>query len=160
EPVLWLRHLLRYKEPIPSFTEAGFCFVLIMLAQFISMRAFSQSLASVPPAQMGFATTKLLVIQQLTTIACPELFMGLILTTSVRQTFRVKWSRWKFLAVAAVLPFVLHPLSLELVASLQWFFPQLPAGATKLLKTMADHEQPLWLILLAFAAAPAICEEL
>ncbi|HLQ45431.1 MAG TPA: ABC transporter permease, partial [Planctomycetaceae bacterium] len=106
EPGLWLRHLLRDKEPIPSFTEAGFCFVLIILAQFISMRAFSQSLASVPPAQMGFAMTKLLVIQQLTTIACPALFMGLILTTSVRQTFRVKWSGWKFLAVAAVLPFV------------------------------------------------------
>ncbi|MEO1996096.1 MAG: ABC transporter permease, partial [Planctomycetaceae bacterium] len=31
---LWLRHLLRDKDPTPSFTEAGFCFILIMLLQF------------------------------------------------------------------------------------------------------------------------------
>ncbi|HLQ46200.1 MAG TPA: CPBP family intramembrane glutamic endopeptidase, partial [Planctomycetaceae bacterium] len=160
EPGLWLRHLLRDKEPTPTFTEAGFCFVLIMLAQFISMRAFGPSLASAPAEQMGFEMMKLLVIQQLTTIACPALFMGLILTTSVRQTLRVHGPHWTFLAVAAVLPFVLHPLSLELIASLQWFFPQLPEWATRSFKTMADREQPLWLILLAFAAAPAMCEEL
>ena len=160
EPALWFKHLLRDKEPTPSFTEAGFCFVLIMLAQFASMRAFGQSIASVAPEQMGEAMMRLLVIQQLAIIACPALFMGLILTTSVRQTFRLRWPGGKFLAIAALLPFTLHPLSLELVASLSWFFPQLPEGAARLMKTMSDHEQPLWLILLSFAAAPAICEEL
>ena len=160
EPALWIKHLLRDKEPIPSFTEAGFCFVLIMLAQFVSMRAFGQSIAAVAPEQMGAAMMRLLVIQQMAIIACPALFMGLILTTSVRRTFRLRWPGTKFIAIAALLPFTLHPLSLELVASLSWFFPQLPEGAARLMKTMSDHEQPLWLILLSFAAAPAICEEL
>ncbi len=160
EPALWFKHLLRDKEPTPSFTEAGFCFVLIMLAQFVSMRAFGQSIAAVAPEQMGAAMMRLLVIQQMAIVACPALFMGLILTTSVRRTFRLRWPGTKFLAVAALLPLTLHPLSLELVASLSWFFPQLPEGAARLMKTMSDHEQPVWLILLSFAAAPAICEEL
>ncbi|MCX7422232.1 MAG: ABC transporter permease subunit [Planctomycetia bacterium] len=160
EPALWFKHLLRDKEPTPSFTEAGFCFVMIMLAQFASMRAFGQSIAFVAPEQMGEAMMRLLVIQQIAIIACPALFMGLILTTSVRQTFRLRWPGWRFVVIAALLPFTLHPLSLELVASLSWFFPQLPEGAARLMKTMSDHGQPLWLILLSFAAAPAICEEL
>ena len=160
EPALWLKHLLRDKEPTPNFTEAGFCFVLIMLAQFVSMKAFGQSIASVSADQIGTQMLKLMVIQQLAIVACPALFMALILTTSVRQTLRLNLPNWKFLAVAAVLPFLLHPLSLELMASLQWFFPQLPEGATRLLQTMGEGEQPFWLLLIAFAAAPAICEEL
>ncbi len=160
EPALWFKHLLRDKEPTPNFTEAGFCFVLIMLAQFVSMKALGQSIASVSADQMGTQMLKLMVIQQLAIIACPALFMALILTTSVRQTLRLYLPDWKFLAVAAVLPFLLHPLSLELMASLSWFFPQLPEGAVRLLKTMGEGEQPFWLLLIAFAAAPAICEEL
>ena len=157
---LWLKHLLREKEPTPTFTEAGFCFVIIMLAQFASMRAFGQSIASAAPDEMGVQMMKLLVIQQLAIIACPALFMALILTTSVRQSLRLWLPNWKFVAVAALLPFALHPLSLELMASMQWFFPQLPDGATRLLKTMGDREQSLPLILIALAAAPAVCEEL
>ncbi|MFM9962828.1 MAG: ABC transporter permease subunit/CPBP intramembrane protease [Planctomycetaceae bacterium] len=160
EPGLWLKHLLRDKEPTPTFTEAGFCFVLIMLAQFVSMKAFGQSIASVSGNQVGTQMLKLMLVQQLGIIATPALIMALILTTNVRQTLRLYLPNWKFLAVAAVLPFVLHPLSLELMASLHWFFPQLPEGATRLLQTMSKGEQPFWLILVAFAVAPAICEEL
>lgn len=160
EPALWFKHLLRAKEPTPSFTEAGFCFVLIMLSQFASMRAFGQSISAASADERGTMMMKLLVIQQLTVIACPALFMGLILTTSVRQTFRLRWPGGKFLAIAALLPLCLHPLSLELMASLSWFFPKLPDGAAQLLMTMSDREQPIWLILLSFAVAPAICEEL
>ncbi len=157
---LWLKHLLREKEPTPTFTEAGFCFVIIMLAQFVSMRAFGQSIASATPDEMGMQMMKLMVIQQLAIIACPALFMALILTTSVRQSLRLWLPNWKFVAIAALLPFVLHPLSLELMASLQWFFPQLPDGATRLLRAMGDGEQSLPLILIALAVAPAVCEEL
>jgi sodium transport system permease protein len=160
EPGLWLRHLLRDKEPTPTFTEAGFCFVLMMLAQFVSMRAMNQSILSAPPDQAGVRMLKLLVIQQLATIACPALFMALILTTSVRQTLKLRLPNWKFLAVAVVLPFALHPLSVELVNSLHWFFPQLPEGVLRQLKLMGDGDQPLWLLLIAFAVAPPLCEEL
>lgn len=160
EVALWLKHLLREKESTPNFTEAGFCFVIIMLAQFVSMRALGQSLASVPPDQAGIQMMKLMLIQQLAIIACPAMFMALILTTSVRQSLRLWLPNWKFVVVAAALPFVLHPLSLEMVASLHWFFPPLPEGVARQLRAMGDGEQPLSLILVGFAVAPAICEEL
>ena len=160
EVALWLQHLLREKEPTPTFTEAGFCFVVIMLVQFVSMRALGQSISSAAPDQIGVQTMKLMLIQQIAIIACPALFMALILTTSVRQSLRLRLPNWKFLAIAALLPFAMHPLSLELIASLHWFFPPLPEGVARQLRAMGDGEQPLILIVIAFAAAPAICEEL
>ncbi|TXT22111.1 MAG: hypothetical protein FD138_3725, partial [Planctomycetota bacterium] len=143
EVALWLRHLLREKEPTPTFTESGFCFVIIMLAQFVSMRAFGQSIASADADEIGTQMMKLMVIQQLAIIACPALFMALILTTSVRQSLRLWLPNWKFVAIAAFLPFALHP-----------------EGATRLLHAMGDGEQSLPLVLIAFAVAPGICEEL
>jgi sodium transport system permease protein len=65
------------------------------------------------------------------------------------------------LALGCVLPFVLHPLSVELSVFLQkHFFLPLPPSVVQQLKTIGDPNQPLWLVLLAFAFAPAICEEI
>jgi len=86
--------------------------------------------------------------------------MALILTTSLRQSLRLRWPDWRFLGAAVVLPLVLYPLVVELVASLTWFFPPLSEGAVRVIKSMSDGNQPLWLIVVAFAVAPAICEEL
>ena len=46
-----------------------------------------------------------------------------------------------------------------LAASLQWFFPPLPDGIAQLTHGMGDPRQPLWMIILPFAIAPAFCEE-
>lgn len=160
ELALWVKHLLREKEPTPNFTEAGFCFVIIMLAQFISMKAIGQWINSVPANEVGLTMLKLLIVQQLGTIAFPALLMALLLTTSMRQSLRWRIPGAKFWALALFLPCALHPLSLELAISLKWFFPQLPESAGRLLQTIADGQHPTWLILLAFAVAPAFCEEL
>jgi sodium transport system permease protein len=40
------------------------------------------------------------------------------------------------------------------------FFLPLPPTVVEQLHTMTDLDQPLWLVLVAFAVAPAICEEL
>lgn len=160
EVALWLKHLLREKESTPNFTEAGFCFVIVMLAQFASMGPLQQSLMSAAPGEVGLQMMKLMLIQQLAIIACPALFMALLLTTSVRQSLRLWLPNWKFVAVASVLPFALHPLVVELMSSLGWFFPKLPPGFARLMGAMGDDEQPLVLILIALAAAPALCEEL
>lgn len=160
ELALWIRHLLRDKEPTPSFTEAGFCFILIMFLQFAAMRAFAAaSVASGPGPGSATAAMKVLLIQQLAIVASPALFMGIMLTTSVCRTFRLRIPDWHVLATALVLPCVLHPLTVEMAANLQWFFPPLPESIAGVLRSMADPTQPLWFVLLAFALAPAICEE-
>ncbi len=158
---LWLNHLLRDKQPTPSFAEAGICFMMIMFLQFAAMRFMNQAMQTALPGGTAERIMQLLMIQQIAIIASPALFMGVMLTTDVRRTFRIRWPSWGMLGLGAVLPFVLHPLSLELSVFLQkHFFLPLPPSVVRQLQTMADPGMPLWLVLLAFAAAPAVCEEI
>lgn len=157
---LWLRHLLRDKEPTPSFAQAGVCFVLIMLLQLTAIKYLGQAVAGVSDDQKGTMFQQILVVQQLALIASPAILMGVILTSNPRRTFRLYWPKWRYLAMAVGLPLVLHPLTIELSALLgQWFFPPLPKEVSSQLGVISDPSQPLWLMLLAFAIAPAICEE-
>lgn len=156
---LWLKHMLREKEPLPTVGEAVFCFVLIMLLQFPMASAF-RSILDVPPDQLGLATQKVLVIQQLALIASPALFMGLLLTSQPLKTFRLRIPSVKWIAAGIVLPFLVQPPVVKLMSSLDWFFPHLPASVVKTVSMMGDASFPLWQVLLVFALAPAICEEL
>ena len=158
---LWIRHLLRDKEPLPTFAEAGFCFVAIIFLQFAAMKFMQTAILGTDPAAQPTRMIQLLLIQQLALIASPALFMGILLTTSVLRTFRLRLPNWRMIAVAAILPLALHPLSLELAAVMQrYFFLKLPEDFTDRLAAMSDPNQSLWLVLLAFAVAPAVCEEL
>ncbi|MFK7779257.1 MAG: ABC transporter permease subunit/CPBP intramembrane protease [Gimesia sp.] len=157
---LWLRHLMKTKDSLPSFAEAGFCFVIIMLLQFGVMNSMSTAIQAATDAERPTRMMQLLMIQQLATIATPALIMGIMLTTSVRKTFRLYLPSLGFLAAGITLPFLLHPLSLEMASSLGWFFPQLPEGTAAVLQSMSDPSQSIWLVLMAFALTPAICEEL
>jgi len=156
---VWLRHLMRDKGPIPSFTHAIFCFILIMMLQFASFRFLSSATVTANGQLDAVQTLKVMLVQQLALIASPALMMGIMLTTSMWQTFRFRLPSLKMTAIALGLAVVAHPLSLMLAVGLQWFFPPLPEGIAKLMQGMGDPNQPLWLILLAFAVAPAFCEE-
>lgn len=155
---LWVKHLLRDKEPTPSFVEAGFCFVMIMLLQFGALKFFGQALQTTGQADYPRRMMQLLIVQQLAIVLCPALFMGVILTTSVRDTFRLRLPSWKMLAAALALPFALNPLTTELVHSLAWFFPRVQRLEV-VANVMSARDQPLWLVLLTFSLAPGICEE-
>ncbi len=157
---LWIRHLLRDKESIPSFSEAIFCFVMIMLLQFALLKTFGSALQNAPAGQESWTMLRLLVVQQLVIIACPALFMGILLTSNPLFTFQLRLPKLKYLALGLLLPLLLHPVVVELAMRLAWFFPSLPPHAQAALSTMSDGSVPwIWLIL-AFAVAPAICEEL
>lgn len=157
---LWLQHLMRDKEPTPSFAEAGLCFVIIMLMQFVTMKFMQAAITDQGDVDPGTLMLRLLMIQQLVIIASPALFMTLMLTTSIRRTLKLVSASWRMFAVAALLPFALHPLSVELGTRLSWFFPPLPPHITDALSVMSSDNQPLWFVLLGFAVAPAVCEEL
>ena len=155
---LWVQHLLRDKEPLPTFGEGVFCFVLIMFLQFGAIKYMHPDLSGPNP---GLEMVKLLVIQQLVIVGCPALLMAILLTSKTRQTLRLSLPRPSILAAALVLPLALHPLSVELGAFLQQhFFPRLPESIAEVLATMSSDNLPLWITLGAFALAPAVCEEL
>ena len=158
---LWLRHVLRDKEPTPNFTEAACCFVIIMLLQFGAMKFMQSAITDSGGTPFGTLMMKLLIVQQLAIIAAPAVLMGILLTTSVPRTFRLRLPNWRILAVAALLPLTLHPLTLELARSMQeWFFPPLPKSFQNVALTMKDSSQNIWFVLMAFAMMPAVCEEL
>ena len=156
---LWLRHLMRDKEPTPTFAHAMFCFVLIMMLQFASFKYLSRAAVNSSGALDAAQTMKVMLVQQLALIASPALLMGIMLTTSFWQTFRFRLPSCKMLGLAVVLAVSAHPLSLFLAGSLEWFFPKLPDGISELAKNMGDPRQSVWMILLPFAVAPAFCEE-
>ncbi|MDA0833567.1 MAG: ABC transporter permease subunit [Planctomycetota bacterium] len=157
---LWFKHLLRDKEATPSFSEAGVCFVLIMMLQFGAFKFLGDAFQHATAETRDILMLRMLIIQQLVIIGSPAAFMGLILTKSVRQTFLVRMPHPWMIGAAVVLPFVLNPLSVELSMRLSWFFPPLPEGAQEALSAMSAESTPIWLALLAFALAPALCEEI
>ena len=96
---LWIRHLLRDKEPIPTFGEAVFCFVIILLLQFVSWKSFQTAMQNTSSENRGLFQIQLLIVQQIAMIATPALMMGVILTTSVRRTFSLRWPGFRRLPV-------------------------------------------------------------
>ena len=129
-----------------------------MLLQFVSWKSFQTAIQDTPEADQGLFQIQILIVQQIALIATPALIMGMILTTSIRRTFSLRWPGFRRLLCAALLPLTLHPLTTELVMSLQWFFPPLPPGMAELTSHLKNAN--VWLVILAFAVTPAICEEI
>ncbi|MCA9039438.1 MAG: ABC transporter permease subunit [Planctomycetaceae bacterium] len=158
--VLWIRQLLREKQATPTFAEAGLCFLLIMLLMFATMKISRDMMDPIEKSAAPMVMLKLLLIHQVALIATPALIMGVMLARNFRLTFKLYWPSFPYLLVGAVLPFILHPLVIELSQNLQWFFPPLPEQVEQTLALMQSDSINPWLLLLTFAVAPAICEEL
>jgi sodium transport system permease protein len=153
----WLRHLVRDRESLPTFSEAGFCLVLILALQFASFGLLSSVL------QGSDSTERLLHVQTLyliLTVGAPPLIMALLLTRNPIAALKLTAPDGATLAAGFALPFLLMPISLQLIGSLDWFFPPPPEGMAKLMESMGAADIGFWLPLIAFAVAPAVCEEL
>ena len=141
---LWVRHLLRDKEPTPEFQRGGVLLRPDHAAAVLRHAAScKERLYGAAPAIAGSLMMQVMLVQQLAIIASPALMMGLMLTTSVRNTFRIHWPGWRMLAVACCPAAVMHPLSVELLARLQWFFGDLPPEFVEAMAAMSDANQPL-----------------
>ena len=139
---------------MPTFSEAVFCFIGILLLQ-VGVLMFMK------PELNSTSLLRTMVVQQLITIACPAAFMGIMLTTSPRATFRLRLPSASSMGMAVVLACAVHPLSLELMTFLaeQGVFPETPELVGRVNQLMTGN-QPLWVLLAVFAVTPAICEEL
>lgn len=158
---IWLRQLMRPRDAVPAFPEAVFCFIGLLLLQLAAI-TFLQPDLSGTEEQRAQSMLRLICIQQLVTIACPAVLMGIMLTTSPRATFRLRRPSVASLLTALGLAVVVHPLSIELshFLSEQGVFPELPEAISRVQALMSGDSQPLWLLICVFALTPAICEEL
>ncbi len=159
---LWIKHILRDKDAVPSKTEAAICFAIILLAQFAALTGMKSAILNITgdDRTRHFTMLQWQTIYLIATVGVPPLLMAILLTSSVRRTLKLYWPKWQYLVLGFVLPVVLQPVAIELIHQLEWFFPKPPAGMAEMMKSFSDPNVPLWWPLLAIAVTPAICEEL
>lgn len=156
---LWFRQMFRTKDAVPAFPEAVFCFIVILMLQFVAMKYLATDPNAPDP---GSSMMRQIVVQQVAMIACPAVFMGLLLTTSLRATLRLRMPSLTAMGIGVVLAVIAHPLCMEMRRFLveRGVFPELPESARHVMELMKTGDTPKWLLLLVFAVTPAICEEL
>lgn len=156
---LWFISLTRDKEPVPAIPEAVFCFLIIMMLQFVAMNYLNPQMNAADSDRQILRT---LVIQQLTMIACPAIFMALILTTSLKATLRLRMPSMTSMIMGISLAFLMHPLSIELSGFLveRGILPAPPAELSRVTEVLSNSSLPAVMILSVLAVTPAICEEI
>jgi sodium transport system permease protein len=149
---LWFKHLVRDRGPTPSFAEAMFCGVLILLIKFFMGFAL--------PTPTNFAEFVSIVgVTQLIVIAMPALLMAVMLTRSPAQTLLLGRPPFGTPLAAGLLALALHPTANLLQAIVQRIYP-LDDQVAKALNAMVFQPDSIWVLLLIIAVLPAVCEEL
>jgi len=149
---LWLRNLLRDREDTPSVSEAVFCGVLILVIWFFMSFAL--------PAPTSFAEfAELALVTQLVVIATPALLMTVMLTRSPRKTLLLNRPTLLAVPAALLLATLLHPVVAALQLAVTRLYP-VDSRIVEMLSGIFTERHPLWQLVLVFAVAPAIAEEL
>jgi sodium transport system permease protein len=152
---LWIRHLVRDREDMPTVGEAMLCGVLLLVLRFFF------SLVAPPPTSWNLMATTTLVLL-IALIAGPACLMAIMLTRRPAQTLLLCPPSFAATVPAAgLLALLLHPAMLWLNEGIRFLYPISPAALVKLreLDSMFTGA-PLWQALAVICLAPAICEEL
>jgi sodium transport system permease protein len=153
---LWLRHLLRDKEPLPTTGQAFFCFGLILLLRWLALGLGEQM-----PLEVHTG------IGLLAFVAAPALFMAVLLNTRPRDALALRGPSIREMALAAVLAVLLLPPITGLTQAVTWWFPNLLENRhplVEILRALTSGQElsrgQLASYMCAFALLPAVCEEL
>lgn len=156
---LWVRHLLRDKEPTPTTGQAYFCFGLILGLRWLTMG-------------MGehLSITVYTSINAVAFVAAPVLFMTLLLNTQPRASLALRAPTWRELLLAAVLAMLLLPPLAGLAVTVFSRFDNLTRlledrqplmqSLRALIEGQALRPDEVFPYFVAFALLPAVCEEL
>ncbi|MCA9263797.1 MAG: CPBP family intramembrane metalloprotease [Planctomycetales bacterium] len=145
----WLIHVMRDRAPTPSVTEAILCGVLILLLRFFGG-------TGIPPVSSWETLVQAMIVTLVALVATPALIMAVMLTTNMWKTLQIQVPKAESLLAAVLLAFAVHPLAVGFSAVLCRLYPiqvELPDEYINQAPSMA-------VLLLLFAALPAICEEL
>ncbi|MBI2805334.1 MAG: CPBP family intramembrane metalloprotease [Planctomycetes bacterium] len=153
--VLWIKSLLREKEPLPTTGQAFFCLMLVIGLRWLSLGIGNNWNLEVRT-----------VVSQLAFVAAPALFMAILLNTRPTHALYLRWPGGKETALAAILAVLLLPPVTGLTQAVAVWFPQLMEGTHPLIAILravhrgADLDTgELGVYWLAFALVPALCEE-
>ncbi len=152
---LWVRHLLRDREDIPTVGEALFCGVLLLVIRF-----FANFMLPQPADWLSFAQTTL--VMQIALIATPACLMAIMLTRRPQAALALRAPSFvSTVPAAALLALLLHPAVVWLSLAIRALYPlsdEVVAQLAPLDGMLKDA--PLWQAVLLIGLAPAICEEL
>ena len=151
---LWLRYLLRDRQPTPTAPAALACGVLILVVHFVL------SFWAAMPEDFG-SLARAALTTQLVVIATPALMMTLFVTSSPRRTLLLKLPPWRAVPAAVLLAVVLAPLANHLQTVVQRLYP-INESLQPTLEKMSEllRQVDFWPFVLVIAVVPAICEEL
>ncbi len=146
---LWLRHLLRDRDEVPTVAAALLCGVLVLVIRFFLSLAISARGASVPG---------MILTVQLVAVLFPALLMTVLFTRDVRKTLLLRWPRVSMIVAAVALAVFLHPVVVALaqvVYTLYPLSPQMQQAAQALMDALPSWPQRVVFL----ALVPAVCEE-
>jgi sodium transport system permease protein len=149
---LWLRHLIRDRQPTPGAAAAVFCGVLILVIHFLLS-------ATLSPSANVWGLVEAVVVPELAAVALPVLLMTLLFTSSPRETLLLRWPPWWTLPAVVLLVVTVHPLVHALRIAVMQLYPlsdELKHG----LAGLFPQDAGFWQLVLLVAVLPAVCEEL
>ena len=147
---VWLKHLVRDRQPMPTGGQAILCFSLTLsaswfLMEYMAIQGIGANLAAVAAGQF--------------LILFPPLIMAVMLTSSPRRTLRLNWPAPRYLLLAIAFPVALNPLVNQLGHLVEQWFP-ISSIIKQSLSQIMSESPSLWVSVGVFALLPAICEEL
>ena len=150
----WVHHVFRDRHALPSLGNAIICGLLILVTKF-----FIGFVLQTPDSFFIFAKQTIIVL--VATIGIPSVLMALFLTRNPRQTLRLNLCSLPAASAAILAAILLNPMFTWLTAFVMHVYP--PAGNLMALEQTVSRimsDAPgLWAILLVFALAPALIEE-
>ncbi|MDE0937754.1 MAG: CPBP family glutamic-type intramembrane protease [Mariniblastus sp.] len=151
----WLKHIMRERRSLPSLGSAILCGVVILVAKFFVGFAVT---APQNFSQFAFQTVIILVA----TIFIPSVMMALFLTRNPRKSLRLNGCKITMAAAAVLCAIFLNPAFTWLTGFIMHIYP--PNGDILMLQEAVSKilgsAPGLWAILLVFALAPAVFEEI
>ncbi len=151
----WIKHIMRERRSLPSLGSAVLCGVVILVAKFFIGFAVT---APQNFGQFAFQTVIILVA----TIFIPSVMMALFLTRNPRKSLRLNGCKITMAAAAVLAAIFLNPAFTWLTGFIMHIYP--PSGDILMLQEAVSRilgsAPGLWAIILVFALAPAVFEEI
>ena len=151
----WFAHVIRERNELPSFGSAILCGIVILVAKFFIGFVIQ------PPSNFG-EFSKQTVIILIATIAVPSVMMALFLARKPGKALRLRGCSVPMACAAVLAAIFLNPLFTWFTALVIKIYP--PGGdliqLEQSVSAILDSAPGLWAILLVFAVAPAIIEEI
>jgi sodium transport system permease protein len=146
ELIPWLKRMIRDRGRTPTFTQAWFLFLLMLILKSYFQGMLGPGLVS-------------LLLSQILFILAPALLLARLFTIEPNRALRIRTTPWSAVALGAVLAITLHPAMTALAGELQKSISEEFARAIEA-ELGWIHDLPLAVRLAVLALLPAIAEEL